>query len=250
MFKFFDSHIHLNSDRLNLWLRQRKDLYRDWIFNVVSTNLEDLEIAFSQSKEHSNVYVTAGIHPLEIDGLDLESTMELLEYKIRSNSKVLAIGEIGLDFYRMPKEEVFENQKRWFLAQCDLAKKLNLPVMLHLRNASEEALSLLKDINWFGIIHCYDGDLELANRFLALPGRWMLSISPIIFREGNKTSGILESIDLSHFLVETDAPYLSEDSEKVKDIIESLSKAKGINFEQCRDHLLSNFQDFFKLNET
>ncbi|CBY93503.1 TatD family hydrolase [Mycoplasma haemofelis str. Langford 1] len=250
MFKFFDSHVHLNSERLKFWLKERKELYRDWIFNVVSTNLEDLEIALSQSKEHNNVYVTAGIHPLEIDGLDLESTIGFLESKIRDNPKVLAIGEIGLDFYRFSKEEVFENQKRWFLAQCELAKRLNLPVMLHLRNASEEALSLLQDINWFGVIHCYDGDLELANRFLSLPRRWMLSISPLIFREGNKTAGILGSVDLSRFLVETDAPYLSEDSERVKDIIESLSKAQGINFEECRERLLSNFRDFFKLNET
>lgn len=244
MAKYFDAHIHLNSPSLQEWLESNK--FSEWIFNNISTNIEDFRIALEQAKKYSNVYLTAGIHPLEINNLNPKEVIEEFKRELASFKKCIAIGEIGLDFYRYSKEEVFEKQKEWFLLQCNLAKELNLPVILHIRNAHQEALDLLSTLDNYGVIHCFEGTLELAKKYLALKNNWMLSISPLAFREGSNLREVVRGIDISKLLVETDAPYLCKNNETIKDIISLIAEEKGITFEACRSTLLNNFYSFFK----
>lgn len=142
------------------------------MFNNVSVTLEDFHVALEQSLKHGNVYVTAGIHPLEIGEHDMSSTLEDLDRNIRKHrDRIIAIGETGLDFYRADKESDFDRQQRWFYAQYELAKKYDLPLVLHVRNAHEEVLDLLSGlIGWRGVIHCFEADEKIMNRYLELPG--------------------------------------------------------------------------------
>lgn len=246
--KFFDSHIHINSNSLSFLFLKSHLKYSDWIFNNVSTTLEDFEKAIEQSNKYKNVFVTAGIHPLEIGDLDFETVIHKIDSEISVNSRIIAIGETGLDFFRVSKEECYLNQKKWFLKHLELSKKHNLPLVIHVRNAHIELLEILeenKDV--FGVIHCFEGDLETANRYLNLNKRWMLSISPIVFREGCKCREIIKHIDLNRLLVETDAPYLCDSFEKIKEIVNFISLEKQISFEECKRVLWRNFCNVFNI---
>lgn len=165
--KFFDSHIHLNSGSVVGW-----ENAKDWIFNNVSTTLEDFHVALEQSLKHSNVYVTAGIHPLELDENNLSEIIDDLDRFIRKHrDRIIAIGETGLDFYRADKDTHFNKQGQWLYAQYELAKKYDLPLVIHVRNAHEEMLQLLSNvIVWRGVIHCFEADERIMNRYLALEG--------------------------------------------------------------------------------
>ncbi|GCE63307.1 putative deoxyribonuclease YcfH [Candidatus Mycoplasma haematohominis] len=243
--RFFDAHAHLNLNKSRTW---EKD--SDWIFNNVSTTFEDFQVALRQSLKHENVYVTAGVHPLEINEHDLESTIQALDKEIGTHRKrIIAVGEIGFDFYRADQKEVENKQRRWFYAQCGLAKKYDLPLVIHVRKAHDTLLDLLEGmVDLYGVIHCFEGTEEYALRYLSLPKKWMLSVSPIVFRPGNEFRTFIRKIDINRLLVETDSPFLTEDHTKVKELIAFVAKEKEIDFEECKRILWENFCGFFKLS--
>lgn len=243
--RFFDSHIHLNLTKSIAW---QKD--KDWVFNNVSTTLEDFRVALKQSLKHENVFVTAGIHPLEVDDHELQVVIDELDFAIKENrSRVIAIGETGFDFYRAEKEVVEDKQRRWFYAQYELARKYDLPLVIHVRNAHDTLLDLLEGVvDWYGIIHCFEGTEEYADRYLNLPKKWMLSVSPIVFGAGNEFRTFIRKIDINRLLVETDSPFLTSDHNKIRELVSLIAHEKEMDFEECKRILWENFCSFFKLS--
>lgn len=246
MIKFFDSHIHLHTDSISGWENQK-----DWIFNNVSITLQDFYKCLEQSKNHANVFVTAGIHPLEIDSEDIDKTIKILDKEIQNNrSRIIAVGETGFDFYKTIKEESFENQKQWLLAHYELAKKHNLPLMLHIRRAHPEALEVLEGLcDCRGIIHSFDASEDIAKRYLNLKGDWMLSISPVMFRDNSEVRKYIGNIDINRLLVESDAPFLGKSYEDVKNIVKVIAEVKNLEFDVCKEILWNNFCRFFKFKD-
>ncbi len=162
--------------------------------------LESLEIA----DKHRDIYVTIGYHPSESLITTSEDLLEL-EESIK-NSKVVGIGEIGLD-YHYGKEDVFE-QKDLFYKQMKLADKYHLPVVIHSRDATEDTIEILKEFpNVKGDIHCFSGSVETARIYTSMG--YKIGIGGVVTVKNSNLYKVVEEIGIEAILLETDAPYLS-----------------------------------------
>ena len=164
------------------------------------TNKEVLELV----KEHNNVYGALGIHPEELDGITKES-FKIIEENI-TNPKIVAIGEIGLDYYWT--KETRERQKEIFEYQVKLAHKYNKPIIVHSREAIQDTYDILKKYKVKGTIHCFSSSLEMAKKFIKLGYKIGIG-GTVTFKNSKKLQDIVKQIDLEDILIETDSPYLS-----------------------------------------
>ena len=204
---FFNTHTHLNSEQL---YEKRDEYIRRAVDNGVSElvvagyDLESSKLAVSIANEYSFVYATVGISPndcLNTTDEDLCIIEELL-----MNPKVVALGEIGLDYYwdEVPRDK----QKDVFLKQIQIAKKHNKPIVIHSRDAYEETYDILRDARYFGIMHCYSGSLEMARRYIEIGFEISLA-GPVTFKNAKVPKSVAQNIDINHLMIETDCPYLT-----------------------------------------
>lgn len=225
---FIDIHAHLNDERLiadvdNIILRANEQNVGKIV--CVGSDYESSILAISLSKKYKNVYATVGIHPY--DCFMFDKKIEDLILSVSKNKKVIAIGEIGLDFndiqyqidqakLKNPKldltEEIFKNkQKEIFLKQIELAHKISLPIIIHMRESTNETLQILENnkslIKNGGIFHCYNGSLEITKKIFNLG--FYISIGGTITFKNSKMQEILKEIGIEKVMLETDCPYLS-----------------------------------------
>ncbi len=155
------------------------------------------------SKKYAGfLYPTAGIHPGNID--DENNKIDSLEKLIISN-KVVAIGEIGLD-YSYDKDNK-EKQIKYFTKQLDLAIKYNLPVIIHTRDSIQDTFDAIKDRKLTGIIHCFSGSIEMAREFIKKG--FLLGIGGVLTFKNSKLHEVIENIDITNLVLETDSPFLT-----------------------------------------
>ena len=171
------------------------------------SNLEVLDLA----KKYDNVYAAIGYDHSVVSEIN-DSDIEILEEQIRNN-KVVAIGEIGLDYYWVKDNK--EKQKELFIKQIDLAKKYDLPIIVHSRDAVNDVYNILKEKHAKGTIHCFSGSKEMAKEFIKL-GFFIGIDGPITFKNNRKQVEMIKEIDLNYVLVETDSPYLSPEPNRCK----------------------------------
>ena len=204
--KIIDSHVHLNlsqfdEDRDEVLKRVEEKL--DFVVNI-GFDLESSEKGVEYADKYSFVYATIGFHPDEIEGYSDEAEKKLEE--LAKNSKVLAIGEIGLDYHWMtrPKEEQWEIFRR----QLRLARKLNKPVVIHTREAMEDTINILNEFpDITGILHCYPGSVETAKRMV---DRFYLGIGGVLtFKNARKLVEVVSEIPIEKLVIETDCPYMA-----------------------------------------
>ncbi|MSU60646.1 MAG: TatD family deoxyribonuclease [Candidatus Staskawiczbacteria bacterium] len=238
----------------------------------VGTNYPSSKDGVEFAQKHGEGFYTAiGLHPmyagaefLKIKNDDNESK-ELIEenifdaekYKeLAKSKKVVAIGEIGLDYYYKPKTatklaEFKEKQKQVFLQQSNLAKELNLPLIIHCRMAHDEMIELLKLENMRGVIHCFTGTLEQAQKYVGLG--FSLGINGIIFKFN--IDEVIKNIPLEHLLLETDCPYLTPPMapEKrnepifMKYTIEKIAEIKSITAQEVMQKTTENAKKLFNI---
>ena len=204
--KIIDSHVHLNSERFD---EDRDEVFKrieenlDFVVNI-GYDLESSEISVDYANKYSFVYATIGFHPDEIEGYSDEAEKKLEE--LAKNKKVLAIGEIGLDYHWMtrPKEEQWEIFRR----QLRLARKLNKPVVIHKREAMEDTINILNEFpDITGILHCYPGSVETAKRMI---DRFYLGIGGVLtFKNARKLIDVVTDIPIEKLIIETDCPYMA-----------------------------------------
>ena len=164
------------------------------------TNKQVLKIIES----YDNVFGTLGIHPENIDNVS-EKDYEFIEKNI-NNKKVVAIGEIGLDYYYTNDNK--DKQIEVFKRQLNIAQKYKLPVVIHSRDAILDTYNILKEYNLKGTIHCFSSSLEMAKEFIKLG--YKIGVGGVVtFKNGKKLQEIVKNIDLKDILIETDSPYLS-----------------------------------------
>ncbi len=206
----FDTHAHYKDEAFD---KDRKELlellYNEGISGVVemAASVEELDAALELAKQYDHVYAALGIHPDECLNLT-EKNMEHIK-ELAGNTKVVAIGEIGLDYYGENKDS--ELQKKWFRRQLRLAKELNLPVNVHSRDAAYDTMSVLKEEEFKGlrgIIHCFSYSLEMAREYVDM-GYYIGVGGVVTFKNGKKLQSIVEDIPLERIVLETDCPYLS-----------------------------------------
>jgi TatD DNase family protein len=180
---------------------------------TVGTTLPDCEKAVALARRYPPVYAAVGIHPHEVKEID-SATYDALRLLGREK-KVVAIGEIGLDFfYDLSPREV---QLRRFAEQLDLAEELDLPVIIHDRDAHAETLGILRP--WKGrlrgALHCFSGDAAMARECIAL-GFYLSVAGPVTYRKADQLRAVAREIPPERLLVETDAPYLSPEPHRGK----------------------------------
>lgn len=164
------------------------------------SNLEVLDLI----SKYDNVYGTLGLHPENIDSLT-KNSFDIIEQNL-NNSKIVGIGEIGLDYYWVKDNK--EDQKALFIKQLDLAKKYSKPIVVHSREAIKDTYDILKNYKLKGTIHCFNSSLEMAREFIKLG--YKIGIGGVVtFKNAKKLCEIVENIDIKDILIETDSPYLT-----------------------------------------
>lgn len=205
-----DSHAHLDMDDfagdLGPVLTRALEAGIDQIVTVgidLASSLRAVELA----EEHSFLFATVGCHPHNADRMGRDDLDRMAE--LASNPKVVAWGEIGLDFFRNRSGR--EGQIRAFERQLEMASSLDLPVVIHDRDAHEEVLSCIKGMGEKrprGVIHCFSGDTDLAQEFLNL-GYYISLPGTITFSKAETARDVARTVSLERLLLETDAPYLA-----------------------------------------
>ena len=203
---FIDTHCHLTScdyDNIEeVVLENRKNKVDKIIISACSkdTFMESLKL----SRIYDDVYVCLGFHPSEVDDIT-EDDFFLLKNLIESGEKVVAVGEIGLDYHYGRENQ--EEQKKWFRKQLQLAKNLSLPVVIHSRDATEDTINILKEINVGGVIHCFSGSFEIASEYISMG--YKLGIGGVITFKNSKLFDVVKRIGVENIVLETDSPYLT-----------------------------------------
>ena len=204
--KIIDSHVHLNleqfdSDREAVFKRIEENL--DFVVNI-GFDLESSEKSVEYADKYPFIYAVIGFHPDEIEGYSDEAEKRLEE--LAKNPKVLAIGEIGLDYHWMtrPKEEQF----KIFRKQLELARRVNKPVVIHTREAMEDTINILNEYpDIKGILHCYPGSVESAKKMI---DRFYLGIGGVLtFKNAKKLVEVVKQIPIENLVIETDCPYMA-----------------------------------------
>lgn len=164
------------------------------------TNKEVLDVV----SKYNNIYGTLGIHPEDIDSIS-DNSFKFIEENL-NNKKIVAIGEIGLDYYWFKDNK--EEQKKLLRKQMEIAQKYNMPVVIHSRDAIEDTYEILKDYKVKGVIHCFSSSYEMAEKFIKLG--YKIGIGGVVtFKNSKKLQDIVKRLDLNDILLETDSPYLS-----------------------------------------
>ncbi len=276
-----DTHCHLNFSVFNKNREEIIDgcLKKGLQFIIVGTNLETSRKAVEISQEYpKDVYSAVGLHPMELDtglvkikpdpweGLHSEKGFNYEEYKkLAQSSKVVAIGEIGLDYYIRPKttrkKELFkQRQKELLLQELKLAKELNLPVIFHCRMANSDLINILKNTSLRpqkAVIHSFVGTREEMEEYLSLG--YYIGFNGIIFKtiEGIDFSQLIKDAPLERILLETDSPYLKPSMmvgelntpEGVEFVAQRIAEIKNLPLDKISAITSKNAQSLFNLEK-
>ena len=212
--KYFDTHTHTNSKPLDSEfdkiLEQIKQV--DMAINIVGCNKQDCLLAVQQAKQDSLTYCSLAIHPNDVKNYDLQDTIAFLkELVINNRQKVLCIGECGLDYYYDNDEQTKAIQKEWFKKQIELAIELDLPIMMHIRDAHDDAIEIIKqyqDKNAKWIVHCFTANEYYAKQYVEL-GCYLSIPGVVTFKKSDELRQAVKVIPLDKLLTETDAPWLA-----------------------------------------
>ena len=254
--RLFDTHAHydadaFDADRMEV-LSSMPGQGVELILNP-SCDLKSSQTAVELAERFPFVYAAVGVHPEECADWNAEHDIPVLE-ALAQNPKVRAIGEIGLD-YHWPENPPRELQQQVFHAQLDLAEKLNLPVIVHDRDAHHDCLEIVRaHPNVTGVYHCYSGGVEDAKTLMKLG--WMISFTgSITFKNARRALEVIDLLPLDRMMIETDSPYMSpepfrgrrNDSGRVHLVAEAIARRKGLDPEEVARITLENGKRLFGL---
>ena len=247
---FIDTHCHVLSeyyDNIDEVVNQcKKNNVNRIIVNGcdINSNKEVLELV----SKYDIIYGAIGFHPTELDDFN-DEYFEFLENNI-SNPKIVAIGEIGLDYYYDNTDK--NKQKEIFKRQLDIANKYSKPIIVHSRNSIQDTYNILKEYNLFGSIHCFSGSVEMAREFIKIG--YKLGIGGIItYKNAKNIREVVKDIDLSYILLETDSPYLTPSPYRGKNnspqyiplIASTIADIKNISINDVSKVTTANAEEIF-----
>lgn len=250
----FDTHVHLNaeqfSDDLNEVIERARAEGVQYMV-VVGFDRPTITRAMELIEEYDFIYASIGWHP--VDAIDMrEEDLDWIE-ELAKHPKVVAIGEMGLDYYwdKSPKDV----QQEIFRRQIQLAKKLKLPIVIHNREATADIVSILREENAAevgGIMHCFSGSVEVAKECVEM--NFYISLGgPVTFKNAKKPKEVAQEIPLGRLLIETDCPYLAphpyrgkrNEPSYVKLVAEQIAELKGISYEEVSQATTENAKILF-----
>ena len=251
-----DSHAHLDDDKFDKdrdrLIKSLKEMGIDLIINP-GDDLQSSIKAVSLSEQYDNVYAAVGIHPHSAKEMD-DSTIEVLK-SFTGRNKVVAIGEIGLDYYYDNSPRDIQRQK--FIEQLNLAKEVDLPVIIHTREAAQETFDILKeaqDGSLEGVLHCYSGSVEMALEYVKL-GFYISLGGPVTFKNARVSREVAKAIPIDRLLIETDSPYLTPEPYRgkrnepiyVRYVAGTIAELRGITFEELAKNTSENTKRLFRI---
>ncbi len=252
-----DTHCHLDfkdfEDDMEAVLKRSRDSGIRFIINVGSS-MEGTARSIRIARENDFIYAAIGIHPHEADSVT-ENDIKLFA-EFLNKPKVVAIGEIGLDYYK--KISSRENQKKLFIRLLETAKPANLPLIIHNRDAHIDIIDILKDIignSVSGVMHCFSGDEKFLKICLDM-GFFISFTCNITYKNADRLREIVKLAPMDRLLIETDAPFLAPKDFRgkrnepmyVKYVAEEISKIKGLSFEEVANITTKNAEQLFKIN--
>ena len=256
----FDTHIHLNDEKiyekLDFYLTEAEKVGVK-SFLCVGYDLESSIKAIEIANKYNNVYAAIGFIPTEWKKWTPNSILDLEEL-IKKSSKIVAIGEIGLDYYWEKEENIMQIQKEMFISQINLANKYDLPISIHSRDSIQDTFNILKNnpCNNRGIMHCYSGSLEMSKEFTKL-GYKIAFGGVLTFKNAIEIKRVLKHIDLKDVVLETDAPYLSpvphrgkmNEPKFIVDTAKFAANLLEMNLDDFEKITYQNSLDILKLNK-
>jgi len=250
-----DTHAHyddeaFDEDRDTL-LREMKDAGVTAIVNAAAS-LKSTASTGRLVEQYPFVYGMAGVHPDEVGELN-EETFSWLK-KAAQKDKIIAIGEIGLDYYW--DKEQHDQQKYWFVRQLQLARELGLPVVVHSREAAQDTLDIVKEYasDLICDIHCFSYGVEMAREYLNR-GHYLGVGGVVTFKNGRKLKEVVEYMPLDRLLLETDCPYLApvpyrgkrNSSLYLPHVVDAIAQIKGVSPEKVVEVTCDNAKRFYRL---
>ncbi len=250
-----DSHAHLDMedfkpDLMEVLERARKTGISKIV--TIGIDLESSRTAIELARDNPMIYATVGLHPHNANAFDMPLLQKLGELAVKH--KVVGWGEIGLDFFKNYSPR--ERQLKAFRAQIRLARDLNLPVIIHDRDAHKETLEILKELPYKedpGVIHCFSGDMDVAREFLALG--YMISIpGTVTFKKAQTIREVAKSIPLESLLIETDSPFLAPEPFRgkrnqpafVRYVAQEIARLRDMPLELLSEQVTKNTLRLFK----
>ncbi len=249
-----DSHCHINFEELHKRLPELLDNAKENQVEhmlCVSVNLEDFPEVKALSDQYPHIFASVGVHPCYQDVK--EPTVEEL-ITIGSDDNIVAIGETGLDYFRVEDQDMTWQQQR-FVRHIEAAKVVNKPLIIHTRNAANDTMSMLKEEGadaCRGVMHCFAEDWDTAEKALDLG--FYISFSGIVtFKSASNVQEVARKCPVDRILVETDAPYLApvplrgktNEPAYVKHTAQFVADLKGLPFNEFAEQTTNNFFDLF-----
>ncbi len=248
----YDSHAHYDdlrfeADRCEIIEAAHKNGVA--FINNIGSNLENSRMSLALAEKFDYVYATVGVHPCEVVGMtkrDIDTLRTLAQHK-----KAVAVGEIGLDYHY--DEPLPEEQRLWLAPQLELAKELDLPVVIHDRESRGECMKILKEHKISkGVVHCFSGSAETAKEFLKM-GLHISFTGVITFKNARRAIEALKIVPMDRLMIETDCPYMAPEpyrgkrncSGYVYRVAEKIAEIKGLTFDEVAQITTENAIRFF-----
>jgi len=253
----FDSHAHYNDDRFSAdrdeVLSGMQDNNVGLIMNACSS-IDEIEDILKTVEKYPFMYGSVGVHPHEVGNMS-DKDIDILK-KYASHDKIKAIGEIGLDYYydNSPRDI----QKKWFARQIELAKEVNLPIIIHDRDAHADTMDILKACNaqaCGGVFHCYSGSSQMAKQILDM-GLYIAFGGSLTFKNAKMPKESARYVPLDKILLETDCPYLAPEPFRGKRnsslfmyrVAEEIALIKGVSVQEVERATFENAKRCFRID--
>ncbi len=257
--RIFDTHAHyddraFNEDREEL-IASLKEKGVEAVTNIAVT-INSSKVAVEYTKKYDFFYGTVGVHPSDAYKEKLED-IDVLRKLALANEKIVAIGEIGLDYHYDDTDKPM--QKTWFEAQMDLARELKLPIVVHSRDAAKDTLDIMrasKALDIGGVVHCYSYSKEQARDYLNM-GYYFGIGGVLTFKNAKAIKEVVDYVPLDHIVLETDSPYLSpdpfrskrNDSSRLPYVAAAIADIKHVPVEQVYEETWNNAHKLYRIKQ-
>lgn len=251
-----DTHCHIFDDKFD---GIREDVINESLemgvekLIVVGYDEKTSKEAVRLAQKYDFCYAAVGLHPSEVLK-NSDRSLRWLYNLLENNKKIVAVGEIGLDYYW--DKSFKEEQKEMFIKQINIANEFNLPIIIHCRDAVSDCYDILKENKSRGVMHCYSSSLEMAREFVKIG--FYLGIGGVVtFKNSVEIKKVVEGIELKWLLSETDCPYLAPVPFRgktnhpgyTKYVVEKIAEIKNISIDEVEEALYNNAVTLFKLEE-
>jgi len=251
--KLIDTHAHINMlSNPEMGIIEAKDVGVEKIV-VPSSGLEDFEVVLSLSERFDGIYIAFGLHPENCNQFNDETAKKIIE--LSKKDKVVALGEIGLDYHYSKENK--DEQKNVFINQLEIAKMLDLPVLIHDREAHFDTLEILSKYNMKKVLlHCFSGSVEFMKQCVDLG--YKIAVGGVVtFKNAKEIKEVVKAIDINDLMLETDSPFLTphpfrgeENSPKYLGFVaKAIADLKNMPYDEVVNITNKNAKDFFNIND-